>query len=93
MTDLIERTRMAAKILRDIGGQSAMAATVEEAADAIEAAREDAERLDWLEDETSPGIRLHSGDFRNDEHIGLGIANTGRTLRQAIDDAREARNG
>jgi CMP-2-keto-3-deoxyoctulosonic acid synthetase len=36
--DLIERTRMAAKILRDIGGQSAMAATVEEAAAAIDRA-------------------------------------------------------
>ena len=42
MADLIERTRLAAKILRDIGGQSAMAATVEEAAAALEAAREDA---------------------------------------------------
>lgn len=69
------------------------AALLIEAADALEAAREDAARLNWLEDETSPGIRLHSGDFRSDEHIGLGIANTGRTLRQAIDSAREARNG
>ena len=42
MADLIDRTRMAAKILRDIGGQSAMAATVDEAADALEAAGEDA---------------------------------------------------
>lgn len=37
MRELIERLRMAAKILRDIGGQSAMAATVEEAAAALEA--------------------------------------------------------
>lgn len=36
MDDLIDRTRMAAKILRDIGGQSAMAATVAEAAAALE---------------------------------------------------------
>ena len=39
MGDLIDRTRMAAKILRDIGGQSAMAATVDESADALAAAR------------------------------------------------------
>lgn len=45
MGDLIERTRLAAKILRDISGQSAMAATVEEAAAALEAAREDADKL------------------------------------------------
>lgn len=45
MVSLIERTRMAAKILRDIGGQSAMTATVDEAADALEAAWEDAATL------------------------------------------------
>ena len=42
MVSLIERTRMAASILRDLGGQSAMTAAVDEAADALEAAWEDA---------------------------------------------------
>ena len=44
MNGLIERTRLVAKILRDIDGQSAMAATVDEAAAALEAARENAEK-------------------------------------------------
>lgn len=64
-----------------------------EAAAVLEAAREDAARMDWLEGETHPGIRLHSGNFHSDEHIGLGTASTGRTLRQAIDAARGADNG
>lgn len=48
MDELIERTRLAAKILRDIGGQSAMAATVEEAAAALEAMRGDTDRIAFL---------------------------------------------
>ena len=56
MSDLIERTRLAAQILRDIGGQSAMAATVDEAADALEAARaeRDATRYRWLREWLDP---------------------------------------
>ena len=45
MVSLIERTRMAAKILRDLGGQSVMTEAVDEAADALEAAWEDAATL------------------------------------------------
>lgn len=41
MTDLIERLHIAAKIHKDIGGQSALAATIREAATALEAAREE----------------------------------------------------
>lgn len=42
MRELIERAQLAAKILREIGGQSAMAKAVDECAAALEAAREDA---------------------------------------------------
>lgn len=79
MDELIERTRLAAKILRDIGGQSAMAATVEEAADALEAAREDAERLD------SGTIRIIERDEFGMQHT---TAYSGVDLRAAIDQAR-----
>lgn len=48
MTDLVERLRIAAKIHRDMSGQSAIASTIEEAADALEAAREDARTGDWV---------------------------------------------
>lgn len=42
MADLVERARMAAGIIAEIGGQSVLAATVAEVADALEAARGDA---------------------------------------------------
>jgi hypothetical protein len=64
-------------------------AVLREAAAALEAAREDAARLDWLEAEAEGGIRLHSGDF-NGRHVGLGLnlGSSRRTLRAAIDQAR-----
>jgi hypothetical protein len=51
--------------------------------------RADAARLDWLERMANEpkGILLH-GEKESTGRCGLGLANTGRTLRQAIDDAR-----
>ena len=92
MDDLIEMLRRLAE-WPDEADPVTIGAIAGEAAAALEAAREDTARLDWLEGETHPGIRLHSGNFHSDEHIGLGTATTGRTLRQAIDAAREDRNG
>lgn len=65
----------------------------------LEAARVDAERLDWLESfvNATDGIVLHNGGYKFNEHdlgyVGLGLANTGRTLRAAIDAARGKDNG
>lgn len=93
MDDLIDRTRMAAKILRDIGGQSAMAATVDEAAAALEAAREDAERYRLLRDESRtnraphifqyPAQSFDHPQYPHFKDVGLDAA---------IDAAREVRN-
>lgn len=46
----------------------------------------DKERLDWLERMANQpdGILLHS-EFKPTNRVGLGLANTGRTLREAID--------
>lgn len=65
------------------------------------AAREDAERLDALEalvnEQPDRALLLHHGlhIIRSDErrYAGLGLSNTGRTLRQAIDQARGKENG
>jgi len=48
----------------------------------------DKKRLDWLEKmgSTSEGILLHS-QAGTTGRLGLGLKNTGRTLRQAIDFA------
>lgn len=50
-----------------------------------EGAERDSRRLDALEIEVAEGgpIVLHNGE--GTAHRGLGMANTGRTLRQAID--------
>lgn len=47
----------------------------------------DAERLDWLEEMGNKpgGILLHSEHKTN--RLGLGLAITGRSLREAIDQA------
>lgn len=49
----------------------------------------DAERLDWLEwmANKPEGLVLHSGHRGLEMRPGLGLANTGRTLREAVDDA------
>lgn len=65
-----------------------------EAAAALEAAREDSARLDALDamilDSTERALLLHHGLHKQREpsFCGLGLGNTGRTLRQAIDQAR-----
>lgn len=51
----------------------------------------DAERLDWLEMMANQpgGLHLHDGDAsKRIGRRGLGLSKLGRTLRQAIDDAR-----
>lgn len=79
--DLIERTRLAAQILRDVGGQSALATTVDEAADALEAAREDAGRYRWIRSTTAPGY-MHFPNGEVPDGLALGA------LDAAIDQAR-----
>lgn len=41
------------------------------------------------------GVRIHHGEF-DGQHVGIGLDNTGRTLREALDQSlgidREARN-
>lgn len=65
-----------------------------EAAAALEAAREDALRLGALEamvnESPEKALLLHHGRLPSDryQYVGLGLSNTGRTLRQAIDQAR-----
>lgn len=53
----------------------------------MEAAEADTRRLDALEAEIMEDgpIALHNGEGPGGLHRGLGMANTGRTLRQAID--------
>ena len=90
MDDLISRLRKAAHIEPE-----EVAELMEEAAAALEAAREDAERLDWLSQHDVGIFHLGRGEYQwygyanpKPEHGMLG-------LRAAIDQARrkEARNG
>jgi len=83
---LIERTRLVAKILRDIDGQSAMAATVDEAAAALEAAREDASRWRWLRREVFHGD-IPVGEARLILEV-TGSCPSRAELDAAIDQAR-----
>lgn len=48
----------------------------------------DSERIDWLEIMANKkgGILLHS-EFESTGRLGLGLKNTNRTLRKAIDQA------
>lgn len=64
-----------------------MSAVIETQAEA------DARRLDWLEamGNLRGGLLLHNED--NTGRVGLGLANTGRTLRVAIDDAMDIERG
>lgn len=50
---------------------------------------EDAERIDWLERRGNErgGLLLHAGNEESGGRCGLGLKNTGRTLRQACDSA------
>lgn len=90
MDDLIE-------YLRDVSENANLPLTMwvmlAQAADALEAAREDTERLDALEElvaeQRDKTLMLHHGrDPSSYAYAGLGLSNTGRTLRQAIDQAR-----
>jgi hypothetical protein len=49
----------------------------------------DSARLDWLEQRGNDGgLLLHAGNQDTGGRSGLGLVNTGRTLRQAVDSAR-----
>lgn len=50
----------------------------------------DSARLDWLEQRGNErgGLLLHAGNEESSGRCGLGLKNTGRTLRQAVDSAR-----
>lgn len=52
----------------------------------------DSERIDYLQRAVDVGgaILLHNGEGRGSGFVGLGLKNTGRTLRQAIDQCLEA---
>jgi len=64
-------------------------AEAERLADELAKAARDSERLDILEKEIkqSPILMHNSGETCG--YRGLGLANTGRSLRQAIDDLQE----
>jgi hypothetical protein len=91
--ELIERARAAAQHSREYG-PGTNAPLLDELAAALEAAREDALRLDALEamvnESPKKAFLLHHGMLPSDryQYVGLGLSNTGRTLRQAIDQAR-----
>jgi hypothetical protein len=54
----------------------------------------DSERLDWLERFTSSSaLLLHNGEGSGSGFTGLGLKNTNRTLRQAIDAAMRQEGG
>ena len=92
--DLIERLRREADISARPGQMDRLNALADEFAAALEAAREDAERLDALaalvDAQPDKALLLHHGMHKQAEqkHAGLGLSNTRRTLRQAIDQAR-----
>lgn len=90
--DLIDRLRLLSRTRLEPQFYSAVYAALTAAADAIEAAREDAERLDWLEatgrtsqftanlDNPIPGLRWFDSLTPGSDHSP--------TLRVAIDAAR-----
>jgi hypothetical protein len=100
MRKAIAETRTAASLF-DVGG---FRAGMETACDEIETRMaldaaplprqaavqlEDAARLDWLEQRGNDGgLLLHAGNQDTGGRSGLGLINTGRTLRQAVDSAR-----
>ena len=95
MSDLIERLRFNADVLDHGGFHSGLAMTIREAADALEAAREDAARYRWLRDEARtnrvphifqyPPQPFDRPQYPHFKDVGLDAA---------IDAARkEARNG
>ena len=88
MNELIERLQKSAEHVRSTskGGMEYEARLMEEAAAALEAAREDAERLDWLgsgEDRTCY-VAMDDRWTVQDGPLMVG----GDTLRAAIDQAR-----
>lgn len=90
MNDLIERLRALSR------HEHSDYSIGDEAAAALEAAREDVARVDWLEqaDFSSIGDGGKSGVQITVYPLdGDGEWYGGRTLREAIDAAREARNG
>ena len=109
MDELIERLNDAWRKLYGDGDEHDVCDTLAEAAAALEAAREDAERYRWLRDPLSGAERVIfycRGDYGKGLMAGsmldaaiddamrnpsfcrrLGLSNTGRTLRQVIDQA------
>ena len=91
MDELIEYLRGAAE---NTNLPQYMRDRLTEAAAALEAAREDGLRLDALaalvDEQPDKALLLHHGMHKRGEqkHAGLGLSNTGRTLRTAIDQAR-----
>lgn len=55
---------------------------------------QDSERLDWLQERSNQrgGLLLHAGNEESGGRCGLGLRNTGRTLRAAIDQAIGVKN-
>ena len=93
MSDLIERLRFNADVLDRGGLHSGLAMTIREAAAALEAAREDAERYRWLR-----GSHWYVGPEPDGDTEGVSLCdrNDGTldaAIDAAIDAAREARNG
>lgn len=87
------------EMLEEIGRLSADEQAATDIIDAInaenDALRIDGERLDWVEQfiSSNDGLVLHNGGYKVSEnkigYSGLGLASTGRTLREAIDAANE----
>ena len=84
MDELIKRLRADAELIHNNGitrkpPRHRVAALLREAADAVEAAREDACRLDWLADRDNP--------IGNVQLPNVCVMNNMHSLRAAIDDA------